>query len=155
MLRFLELPQLASDWVKSFIKILLKYRGFEQLHKTSQMVVNLSSDLRSIISKLKDNKKTELVAVTYPEAMAQEETKRFLTKLKDLQVNCQNIIVNMVIPKNTCTICVSIELDQKKSLAAFTEDNQIKKYHLIEVPLAPQEVKGFGILSKLGRWLYE
>ncbi len=155
LLRFLELPELASEWVKSFIKLLLKYHSFSQLNKTSQMLVDLSSDLRFLISKLKDPKQTELVAVTYPEAMATDETKRLLTKLKELQVNCQNIIVNMVIPKNTCEFCVSIEIDQKKALSVFTSENLIKHYKILEVPLACGEIKGISALSELGRCLYE
>lgn len=155
LLRFLETPELAAPWVKSFIKVLYKYRSVVQLDKTSKMLVDLSSDLRKVISKLKDNKQTELVAVTYPEGMVQDETKRLLTKLKELGVNCQNIIVNMVIPGNTCEICVAIELDQKKSLAAFTSDRLLKDYNLIEVPLASCEIKGVSALSDLGRWLYE
>lgn len=155
LLRFLETPELAAPWVKSFIKVLYKYRSVVRLDKTSKMLVDLSSDLRKVISKLKDIKQTELVAVTYPEGMAQDETKRLLTKLKELGVNCQNIIVNMVIPTNTCEICVAIELDQKKSLAAFTSDRLLKDYNFLEVPLAPTEIKGVSALSELGRWLYE
>ena len=155
LLRFLETPELAAPWVKSFIKVLYKYRSVVRLDKTSKMLVDLSGDLRKVISKLKDNKQTELVAVTYPEGMVQDETKRLLTKLKELGVSCQNVIVNMVIPGNTCEICVAIELDQKKSLAAFTSDSLLKDYNLIEVPLAPTEIKGVSALSELGRWLYE
>lgn len=155
LLRFLETPELAAPWVKSFIKVLYKYRNVARLDKTAKMLVDLSNDLRKVISKLKDNKQTELVAVTYPESMVQDETKRLLTKLKELKVNCQNVIVNMVIPKNTCEICVSIELDQKKSLADFKSDRLLKDYSLIEVPLAPTEIKGEEALSELGRWLYE
>ena len=155
LIRFLETPELATPWVKSFIKVLYKYRSVVQLDKTSKMLLDLSSDLRKVISKLKDTKQTELVAVTYPEGMVQDETKRLLTKLKKLGVSCQNIIVNMVIPKNTCEICVAIELDQKKSLAAFTHDCLLKDYNLIEVPLAPGEIKGSSALTELGRWLYE
>lgn len=155
LLRFLEMPELASPWIKSFIKLLYKYRGTARLDKTSKMLVDLSSDLRSVISKLKNNKETELVAVTYPEAMAQEETKRLLIKLNELQVNCQSIIVNMVLPKNTCEFCVSIELDQKKSFTAFKDDPVIQKYNFIQVPLATSEIKGISTLVELGRCLYE
>ncbi|MFC1613084.1 ArsA family ATPase [Patescibacteria group bacterium] len=161
LLRFLELPNLVRDWLKSIFKILRKYQGFK-LEGIAQKMVNLSKDVRKIQEILFYSPKTEFIMITIAEEMGVREMGDLAESLKKLNVNYNYIIANFVTPvpvRNSffdksyhCNFCLTKRNDQEKYL------NIIKKQHpekeLILVPLLAHDIRGKHTLEELAKILY-
>jgi len=147
MLRFLELPQLAMDWFKTFFRMLLKYRGLVTLTKTARLMLDMSKGVKKVRQQLVDAQRSEFVAVTIPEAMGVLETQRFLATLDQMQIPCRHLVVNMVMPPTECGFCLAKREEQQGYIRGLRE--QFSHYAVTEVPLFPHEIRGVESLSKL------
>ena len=78
LVRFLELPTLARNWLKAFFKLLLKYKGFVRLTGAAEKALALSRNVRRIQESLTDPERTGFVATTIPEAMGFLELERMV-----------------------------------------------------------------------------
>ncbi|MDA2936617.1 ArsA family ATPase, partial [Patescibacteria group bacterium AH-259-L05] len=98
LIRFLELPGILREWLKAILQLLLKYRGVMRLSRLGEKIVELSRDVRQIRSILINPEKSEFICVTVPEAMVVAQTERLLANIKKLEITCNHLIVNMIIP---------------------------------------------------------
>ena len=98
LLRFLEMPELARQWLKAILRIILKHQAVLDLTDAGERLVRLSRDIRRVQEILTDPDQTRFVAVTIPETMAMAETHRLLASLEHLGVACHALVVNMVTP---------------------------------------------------------
>jgi len=152
LIRFLELPDIVRQWLNSFFRLLLKYRGVVRLAKAAERALALSKNVRKIQEALTDSEKTAFVAVTIPEAMGFLEMKRLLEALENAGIPCEHIAVNMVVPQTDCNFC---------SLKRGEQQGYIKKIHstyptrmVIRVPLFPHNVRGINDLNKIGEIVF-
>ena len=151
LIRFLEMPDLARSWVKTILKLLLKYKGVMGLAETAQNLVTLSRDIRRIKEVLTDQEQCEFVAVTVPEAMGLAETRRLLERLDELGTRCRRVVVNMVVPETDCSFCRMIRQHQTEYLPQAAE---LSPNAVAEVPLFPHQISGTAHLRKLADALY-
>ena len=151
-LRFLETPDLMREWFQVFFKILLKYRGTmgHRLDHTAELLVEKSKQLRSVKALLTDAQRSQFVAVTIPEAMAVEETRRLVQRLEGLSIECRPIIVNMVMPPTDCGFCGAAHQEQQQHL----EELEAFDVGCITVPLFPGEIVGQASLLDVGRAIF-
>ena len=70
LLRFLEMPELIEQWLKTFFALFLKYRDVFWLPRISHMMVALSKRIKAFRRMLIDAKQAARVAVTIPTEMA-------------------------------------------------------------------------------------
>jgi len=152
MLRFLELPQLAMEWFRTFFRMLLKYRGMVTLTKTAQLMLEMSRSVKKIQQHLLDARRSEFVAVTIPEAMGVLETERFLATLGQMQIPCRHLVVNMVMPPTECDFCLAKREEQQGYIHGLRE--QFSHYAITEVPCFPHEIRGLAGLKEVGRAIY-
>lgn len=152
LLRFLELPDLVRDWLKTLFKILIKYKGVVKLTKTAQTMVDLSKSVRKIQETLTDPEKSEFVTVAMPEAMGTLEMEDLLSSLKRLKIPCRRIVMNMVIPPTQCGFCASKGDEQQR----YIQQTQARfpDYTVTEIPLFPHEIKGTENLKELSEVIY-
>ena len=153
VLRFLELPQLALDWFRTLVQMLVKYQGVVTLTKTAQLVFHLSRSIRKLRRVMVDAQHSEFVAVTIPEAMGVFETQRFVATLDRLQIPCRHLVVNMVVPPTGCDFCRAKRREQQVYIGGLAE--QFSAYAISELPLFPYEIRGLAGLGEVGRALYE
>ena len=153
LIRFLEMPDLARSWIKTILKVLLKYKGVMGLGETAQKLVNLSRDIRRIKEMLTDQEQCEFVAVTIPEAMGLAETRRLIERLDRLGTPYRFVVVNMVMPETGCSFCRVVSEQQKDYLrqAAKLVPNAGQT---VEVPLFPHQISGTEHLRKLADAVY-
>ena len=152
LLRFLEVPDLAREWLKAFFRLLLKYRGVVRLTKAAERALAMSKNVRKIQEALVDSQRTEFVAVTIPEAMGLLELERLADALENAKIPCDNVVVNMVVPETDCDFCSSKRAEQQ---------GYIKKIHsrfsarrITKVPLFPHNVRGINDLNRIGEIIF-
>ena len=148
LLRFLELPDLAREWLKVFFGLLLKYKGVVSLAGAAEKALALSKNVRRIQETLTDAKKTDFVATAIPEAMAVSELERLMRALQAGNIPCRHIIVNKAIPETDCGFCSVKRAEQQdyvRKISSIFPDRTI-----VQVPLFPHQIRGIEDLRELG-----
>jgi arsenite-transporting ATPase len=107
---------------------------------------------RHALSVLTDHKRTEFVLIIIPEALALYQTERMKQVLDRLGILTARIIVNGIVPENTCPFCISRRAVQERYLKKIHKryDDQLT---VVEVPLFPGELKGHEQLMEYARYL--
>jgi arsenite/tail-anchored protein-transporting ATPase len=105
LLRFLEMPEIAGDWLDAAMQVILKYQGLVKLGSIAGLVMKYSSRVKMLRKQLLDAAGTEIIVVTIPEAMGVVEMNRLLQALHEFRIACRQIVVNMVTPPNQCVFC--------------------------------------------------
>jgi arsenite-transporting ATPase len=151
LLRFLEMPELIEQWLKTFFALFLKYRDVFWLPRISQMMVVLSKRVKAFRRLLIDAKQAALVAVTIPTEMAYAETRDLVAACERLGLAVPLLFVNMVTPASACPTC---------SVLRRQEDGVLGQYqaafagrHMAQVFRQP-EPRGLDRLQALDRALY-
>src|SRR5262244_2887875 len=107
LIRFLELPQVALSWIRTFMKLLLKYQNVVRANQVAEELVALSKSIKKVIALLTDPERCEFVGVAIPERMSLEETIDLAKSLERLKVPMDKLLINGVVPVNDCKFCAS------------------------------------------------
>jgi arsenite-transporting ATPase len=98
-LRLLDLPKEAGEWVREFMRILLRYRDLisagglgEELVRASRALKDLDATLRS--------ERTAVFVVTRPERIVIAETKRLIDDLRGRGIRHGGTVANYATPVN-------------------------------------------------------
>jgi arsenite/tail-anchored protein-transporting ATPase len=105
LLRFLEMPEIASDWLNAAMKVILRYQGLASLSSVARLVMKYSSQVRRLRQTPLDAAATEIIVVTIPEALGVVEMQRLIEALCNFKIACRQIVINMVTPPNACPLC--------------------------------------------------
>jgi arsenite-transporting ATPase len=93
-LRLLESPELALEWDRALLAILLKYREAVALGSLAAELVELSKSLKRLLALLRDPDRARFVAVTREGELPRRETVRLLSELRRLSIDVPAVIVN-------------------------------------------------------------
>ena len=121
-LRLLELPRTAGEWVREFMRLLLRYKELIPPGSLGEELVHASRALRDLETAL-HSEETGVIVVTRPEAAVVEETRRLLETLAGREIAIGGVIANYVTPENECACDRSIrarELSILESLGGAT-----------------------------------
>jgi len=152
LIRFLEMPGVIRDWLKTVFKLLIKYKGVVRLTKIAEEMIDFSKKVRKVQEILTDSDNTEFVAVTIPEEMGFAEAEDLLAALARLKVPCRHLIVNMVIPANQCNFCSAKREEQLKAIQEMTK--KAGEYQINLLPLFPYQIKGINRLDGFANKIY-
>jgi arsenite-transporting ATPase len=144
LIRFLELPQVALSWIRTFIKLLLKYQNIVRANELAEELVALSKSIKRVLALLTDGELCEFVGVAIPERMSLEETADLTKALAKLNVPLQRILINGLVSEDAakdCTFCASRLMGQKKVVAEF-ERHFGRTVELYVAPQQPGEIRG-------------
>jgi len=148
LLRFLEMPELARQWVKAVLRIILKHQAVIDLTDAGEKLVRLSRDIRRVQEILTNPDQTRFVAVTIPETMAMAETHRLLASLNRLGVACHDLVVNMVTPgRASCPFCRARRHEEHGCMREMAGRTDLA---VTEVPMLANELRGIQALNLLG-----
>ena len=100
-LRLLELPKTAGDWVREFMRILLRYREIVPPGQLGEELVNASRAMHLLEATLRSERSTVIV-VTRPERVVIAETKRLLDSIRQRSMHVSGVIANYIAPENDC-----------------------------------------------------
>jgi arsenite/tail-anchored protein-transporting ATPase len=144
LVRFLELPGVALAWVRTFIKLLLKYRNVVRASGVAEELIALSKSIKRVAALLTDARACEFVGVAIPERMSLEETARLSDSLARLGVPMRRLLVNSFVPSRAaaaCEFCRARRAAQEGVLAEFRRrfGGPVELY---AAPQQPREVRG-------------
>ncbi|PWT88839.1 MAG: hypothetical protein C5B55_12405 [Blastocatellia bacterium] len=148
LVRFLELPQAALAWVRTFIKLLLKYQHVVHATQVAEELVALSRTIKTVLALLTDTRQCEFVAVAIPEKMSFDETMGLSRSLNTLNVPFTRVIINGLIPDHAaseCGFCQSRRESQDKVLAQFRREFG-RSFKLYAAKQKPNEIRGAKLL---------
>jgi len=142
LIRFLELPQVALSWIRTFIKLLLKYKDVMHGGKVAEELVALSKSIKKVIALLTDPERCEFFGVAIPERMSLEETVDLATSLEKLKVPLSKLLINGVVPENACRFCKSRRKMQEQVIAEFQTKFRRWAVEMFVAPQQPHEITG-------------
>ena len=114
-LRLLDLPRAAGEWVREFMRLLLKYRDLIPSGSLGEELVRASKDLRAVDEALHANEAAVFV-VTRPERIVVAETQRLLANLHERKINVAGVIANYLTPDNDCACDRSMRAHEAEAL---------------------------------------
>jgi arsenite-transporting ATPase len=142
LIRFLELPQVALSWIRTFIKLLLKYKDVMRADEVAEELVALSKSIKKVIALLTDPERCEFVGVAIPERMSLEETADLAKSLETLKVPLKRLLINGLVPENTCKFCQSRRKMQEEVVREFQRKFQRRSVEIFVAPQQPHEITG-------------
>lgn len=119
-LRLLELPRAAGEWVREFMRILLRYKDLIPPGSLGEELVHASRALRELETAL-HSEETTVIVVTRPERAVVDETMRLLDTLRERGLHVGGVIANAVTPENECACDRSTRAHELSILAELGE----------------------------------
>ncbi len=151
LLRFLEMPELIENWLKTFFGLFLKYRDVFWLPGITQTMVDLSKKLKAFRRLLIDARQAALVAVAIPTEMAFVETQHLIAACQRLGTAVPVLLVNLLAPASSCPTCSALNRAQQALVSRYHQAHT--QQHVSEV-FRQVEPHGIGRLGALGLALY-
>ncbi|MFL6245112.1 MAG: ArsA family ATPase, partial [Thermoanaerobaculia bacterium] len=96
-LRLLDLPKEAGEWVREFMRILLRYRDLIPAGSLGEELVRASRALKELDATLRSDR-TAVFVVTRPERIVIAETKRLIDDLASRGIAVGGTIANYITP---------------------------------------------------------
>lgn len=153
LIRFLELPQVALSWIRTFMKLLLKYQNVLRANQVAEELVSLSKSIKKMIALLTDAERCEFVGVAIPERMSLEETVDLAKSLEKLKVPLGKLLINGLVPAEGCNFCKARRKMQDTVINEFRKRFQGRSLEIFVAPQQPQEIRGANELRKhFGAW---
>jgi arsenite-transporting ATPase len=142
LIRFLELPQVALSWIRTFMKLLLKYQNVMRANHVAEELVTLSKSIKKVIALLTDAERCEFVAVAIPERMSLEETIDLAKSLEKLNVPLRKLLINGLAPDEACAFCKSRRKAQDQVVVDFEKRFRRRSVDIFVAPQQPHEIRG-------------
>ncbi len=147
--RFLELPDLASNWLRALLDILIKYRSVLDAPRITKEILSLSRKVRNLKRRLfgESGGEAELIIVSIPEFLAIRETERLATKAENIGFGKVHLVINKVIRGELCPVCQKERQEQERQINAILKspayDQVSVTPYLTAGPLNPTELQKF------------
>ncbi|HEY2093091.1 MAG TPA: TRC40/GET3/ArsA family transport-energizing ATPase [Thermoanaerobaculia bacterium] len=120
-LRLLDLPTTAGEWVREFMRILLRYRELVPAGTLGEELLRASRALHLLDDTLHSDR-ASVVVVTRPERIVVAETRRLIDDLQHRGIGVSRVIANYVTPNSDCKCDQSMRAFEDESLRALGED---------------------------------
>jgi arsenite-transporting ATPase len=101
-LRLLDLPKTAGEWVREFMRILLRYREVVPAGSLGEELLHASRSLHALEEMLHSTD-CGVIVVTRPERVVIAETQRLIDDLQRRGVPLTGVIANYVTPESDCS----------------------------------------------------
>jgi arsenite/tail-anchored protein-transporting ATPase len=150
LIRFLELPEVALSWIRTFMKLLLKYQNVVHATEVAEVLVALSKSIKRVLALLTDQEECEFVGVAIPERMSLEETIDLAQALDKLRVPLRKILINGVVSESAAKQCRFCRARRKAQLAVvkeFKTEFAPRAVDLLTAPQQPNEITGAAALE--------
>ncbi|HEX9161995.1 MAG TPA: ArsA-related P-loop ATPase, partial [Thermoanaerobaculia bacterium] len=126
-LRLLDLPKTAGDWVREFMRVLLRYREIVPAGALGEELVSASRSLHSVEQTLRSDRAGVLV-VTRPERVVVAETNRLIADLGRREIRITGLIANYMTPGNDCRCDQSMRSFEEETLTALRAQDIVRVF---------------------------
>ena len=150
LIRFLELPEVALSWIRTFMKLLLKYQNVVRANEVAEELVALSKSIKRVLALLTDPEMCEFVGVAIPERMSLEETIDLAKSLDKLKVPLRKLVINGVVPEDAarqCRFCKTRRKGQLEVANEFCAKFRRRSIGIFLAPQQPHEITGAAALQ--------
>jgi arsenite-transporting ATPase len=120
-LRLIDLPQSAGEWLREFMRILLRYRELIPAGSLGEELLRASRSLHALRDTLQSDD-ASVIVVTRPERIVVAETERLLGELRARGLRVGGVIANYVTPETDCTCDASMRAYELAALATLGDD---------------------------------
>ena len=114
-LRLLDLPRTAGEWVREFMRILLRYREVIPAGSLGEELVHASRSLHALEEML-HSADCGVVVVARPERVVVAETRRLIDELQRRGINVSGLIANYLTPETDCSCDRSMRAHENTAL---------------------------------------
>ncbi len=119
-LRLLALPRQAGEWLREFMRLLLRYRDLIPAGSLGEELVQASRSMRELESRLRSDR-TSVIVVTRPERIVVAETRRLVSALAGEGIAVGGIVANYLTPESACACEARMRVHELEQLASFPE----------------------------------
>jgi len=140
-LRLLDLPQAAGEWVREFMRILLRYKDLVPPGSLGEELVRASRALKELDETLRSDR-AGVIVVTRPERIVIAETQRLIEDLRRREIRVLGVIANYVTPENDDPCDQSLRAYELEYLDAFPEAMIIERHSLV-IPSVARDLGGW------------
>jgi arsenite/tail-anchored protein-transporting ATPase len=124
------------------MKLLLKYKDVMRANQVAEELVALSKSIKQVLALLTDAERCEFVGVAIPERMSLEETMDLSKSLEKLKVPMRKLLINGVVPVESCRFCKARRGMQDEVIAEFRAKLRGKSVEMFMAPQQPHEICG-------------
>ena len=141
-LRLLDLPSTAGDWVREFMRILLRYRELLPAGLLGEELVRASRSLHALEETLRSTA-AAVVVVTRPERMVVAESRRLIAEIERRGIQLAGVIANYATPENDCPC------DQTMRSLEMSALRSLGREEVVVIERRDEPVVGLGDLARL------
>ena len=123
-LRLIDLPATAGEWVREFMRILLRYRELIPAGSLGEELIRASKALHALNAAMR-SESTRVIVVTRPERIVIAESKRLIAEVEQRGMRVGGVIANYVTPENGCACDQSMRGYEMEALAALARDDVV------------------------------
>jgi arsenite/tail-anchored protein-transporting ATPase len=123
-LRLIDLPQTAGEWVREFMRILLRYRELIAPGSLGEELIRASRALHALDEAIRSDS-TRVLVVTRPERIVIAESKRLIAEVERRGMRIGGVIANYLIPENDCACDQSMREFEIDALAQLSRADVI------------------------------
>ena len=141
--------------MRTFIKLILKYRSVATNDGVAEELVHLSKSIKRVVSALKDSQISEMIAVAIPTQMSLAETQDLSASLNSMSIPLGRLVINNVVPAQAaarCGFCGERRAEQLGYVHEFQKSFQNPS--LVLSPQMTSEVHGAQKLREFWAQLY-
>ncbi len=106
-----------------------------------------------IVDFIRDQEKSEFIIVTIPEGLGVKQTERIISDFDQYELSVNHMIINNVVKEADCPFHQARKAMQTDYITIL-EDRYGKRIKLIQVPLAPHEIKGVERIEQVSEILF-
>ncbi|HEX9458302.1 MAG TPA: ArsA family ATPase, partial [Thermoanaerobaculia bacterium] len=141
-LRLIDLPRTAGEWVREFMRILLRYRELIPPGSLGEELIRASRSLHALDEAMRSDS-TRVIVVTRPERVVIAESKRLIAEVERRGMHIGGVIANYITPVNDCACDQSLRAFEIEALA------QLGRPDLVTIARQDAPVIELGKLAKL------
>jgi arsenite-transporting ATPase len=115
-LRLIDLPKTAGEWVREFMRILLRYRELIAPGSLGEELIRASRALHALDEAMR-SETTRVIVVTRPERIVIAESKRLIAEVEQRGMTVGGVIANYMTLENACACDQSMRGFEIEALA--------------------------------------
>jgi len=123
-LRLIDLPATAGEWVREFMRILLRYRELIPAGSLGEELIRASKALHALEDAMRSDS-TRVIVVTRPERIVIAESKRLIAEVEKRGMRIGGVIANYVTPENDCACDQSMRGYEMTALDTIGRDDVV------------------------------
>jgi arsenite/tail-anchored protein-transporting ATPase len=134
-LRLLQLPDVAGEWVRELIRLVLNYRDIFSSSTIGEKLLHSSKSLRRFEDLLRSDR-SAVIVVTRPEPVVARETDRLLAALDTKQIALCGLVINAVTPLEDCECSRTERASQVELIRRYHDRSTVIVERAAEPPVS-------------------